>query len=197
MKKILFLILIINFIFQTNLFADDLRNVTFSQKIESTRNGVVFDGRTFIKDGMVRLEYKTGDMDSISVIKSRNIYSYFPKIKAGKRELMVTEPYELVDPKIFQSKEMLYEFLNNMQAKEIGKETIDSKNCIIYEYVDLRTEINNKLWVWEHYGIPIKRQVSEPGIDNIVTISYYDIEVDVEIDSTLFDIPGDIVWEGE
>lgn len=44
--------------------------------------------------------------------------------------------------------------------KLVGRETIDGKKCLIYEFTD---EIQSKAWLWEENGLPVKTEAIIDG----------------------------------
>jgi len=69
-----------------------------------------------------------------------------------------------------------------------GTETVDGKSCTVVTYKDGNTDV--KAWIWNDYGIFIKRELSEA--DGRVLIELKDIDFS-EIPDSVFDLPEDVL----
>ncbi len=133
-----------------------------------------------IKDNKVRMEMESRYGKAITIIDGKTIYSYVPsKNKAVKLKSNASYGMEvLADYKAY---------LRRLDAKIVGSQTIDARQCDIYEYTDPRIKMPSKVWLWKEKGFPIKVETQVP--DGTVTTVMSDVEVGVPIDDSLFVLP--------
>ena len=194
MKKIMAFVLGLIFFATTQAWCSDLRNLTFVQTIESIKEGRLFEAKTWMKEGKVRMEYMAGEEMMVSVIKEGKIFNFSPFKKVGAVMNVQKNVYgEQIGPEVIQSEKELMEFLDLMQAKVVGEETILGKSCIIYEYMDAQNNVLNRIWLWKDVNVPIKSTIHASG--DVITILYQDIKIDKTIPDSLFNLPADINLE--
>ena len=170
---------------------DSLRNISFTQTIESKKDGKLFEAKTWMKNKNIRMEYNSQGQELVSIIKSSNVYNYSPAAKTGAiLDVEKNKDTMQIGPEILQSEKEFLEFLNLMEAKKIGQEIVDNKDCDIYEYMDLDKKITHRIWVWHEFNFPVKLTIS--AYSDILTISYKNIKFHVNIEDNLFEVPEDI-----
>jgi len=190
MKKFI-VVLIILFCSKFLYASGDLRNVSFIQVIESVKEGKLFEAKTWMKDGKVRMEYLEGVNLLVSIIKDNEVYNYNPLTKKGIINNLDKKTYiDQIGPTIIQSSEELSEFLDMMQAKHLGFEKVNGEDCYVYRYRETKNNMLNKIWIREKDFFPVKSAVFAGG--DVVTIFYKDIELDRSMDDSLFDVPKDV-----
>jgi len=192
MKRLVLLACAIFFFATQASAAEALRNVSFSQKIESKKDGALFEAKTWMKDGKVRMEYVSMGENVISIIKDKKVYNFSPKTKMGTVVSVsaLGQEQDQVGPEIIQSKDKFYEFLKNMKAKKTGEESVDGKLCVVYEYITDKTKVLNRVWMWKDQDFPVKSTIEVNG--DVITVVYKDIQIGGNIESNIFDIPADV-----
>ncbi len=71
--------------------------------------------------------------------------------------------------------------------KYINTETLDSKECLVYEITE--QDSTGKVWLWKDYGIPLRVEFTYDG-DRVVN-EYKNVQV-TELDDSLFKLPQEV-----
>jgi outer membrane lipoprotein-sorting protein len=79
-------------------------------------------------------------------------------------------------------------YLESLDAKIIGNETVDKYDCDIYEFTDPRfDDATSKVWLWRNKRFPVKVETSVPG--GIITTIMKDVQIGIDIDDSEFILP--------
>lgn len=112
-----------------------------------------------------------------------DVYTYYPVQNiAMKINFQDTEVQEQIEEDPFQVLEDLRD-----KVSVLGYEYIGEKKCLVVEY-DMQngTNLNQKMWIWERYGMPIKIETATP--QGTATIEYKNIETG-NVSDSLFELP--------
>lgn len=80
-----------------------------------------------------------------------------------------------------------YADMDDTKGKLVGRDTIDGKDCLVYEMNDGDDKI--KYWLWEEYGFPIKGEVTAG--EQKIQFEYKNVKVE-NIDDSMFDLPAGV-----
>jgi len=76
--------------------------------------------------------------------------------------------------------------------KYIKTETLDGKECLVYEIDE--QDSSAKVWLWKDYGIPLRVEVMYEG-EPVVT-EYKNVQI-TELDDSLFELPEEVTDLGD
>ena len=195
MRKLILLALACLILFPCSLWSQNLRNAQFIQTIESRRDGRLFQARTWMKQGHVRMEYSAQGQPLVSLIRGAHVYNFSLRDNKGGAITAIhqgTGPQGF-GPEVIQSKNDLMEFLDLMHAKKVGHEVINNKLCEIYTYHDAQKQADTKIWLWQEEFFPVKSTI-DIGHD-LVTITYEQIQLNRPIEDQLFEVPEDVEFQ--
>ena len=138
--------------------------------------GLSFTMKTFFKNGDIRTENLQGPMKFISIMKKEGtLFTCNPMnqtwMKGSLQDAMKED--------------------NAPTFNNVGKETVDGKECQKYESIDQKISFKTEVWVWE--GMIYKSVVSDPSGWK-QTMRYQNIEKK-ELDDALFSPPKDAAIE--
>ena len=170
----------------------DVRNVYFTQTIESLKRGHLLKHTIWLKDDKFRMEYMQDGQLFVMIIVADKLYTYLPSRQFGT----VTEHTEddldnyQIKPEMMQSATKLKDYLMLMQAEKVGQEYVGDKNCDIFQFKDIYTSNVNTLWISIEDKFPLKSQTKLVG--DILTIHYTDISFDLDFKDELFVVPDSV-----
>ncbi len=135
--------------------------------------------------GITNEENKTTLMlgtDMYSWVKGKNTIQ---KSKNPIADILGKEDYDENDLESFSKKS-----LKSLGYKKTGEETIDGKNCDVYE------GMAGKMWLWKDNQIALKVDISLLGMSMISEV--INMDLNKSVDASLFEIPkGMEIVEGE
>ncbi|NLW44940.1 MAG: outer membrane lipoprotein carrier protein LolA [Syntrophomonadaceae bacterium] len=76
--------------------------------------------------------------------------------------------------------------------KYIKTETLDGKECLVYEIAE--PDSTGKVWLWKDYGIPLRIEFTYEG--ELVVNEYKNVQV-TEPDDSLFELPAKVTDLGD
>ncbi|MDD2510691.1 MAG: lipoprotein [Syntrophomonas sp.] len=160
-----------------------VKNISYDCEV-SLPEGEKMTMKALIKGKKMRTEMPNpeGGGNIISIIDSDQgfVYIYQPDQKtATKMGISMSQQDNTPSP------QDTMESLNADIMKYIGKETIDGKTCLVYEFQDGNQE-TSKIWLWEDYGIPLKIESIMDGKKSV--LEYRNVKTD-EIPDSMFEIP--------
>ena len=189
MKKTLFIFLIISIA----ISAQDFKPYQFkSGKVVYESTGAMTGTSTMIFDDYGMLEAKISNtvMDIMGIKQKHNnkeimkgkwVYTIDLATNKGTK---IENPLYAMFPNGVDAKEVGEEMMKKMGGKKIGTETINGKECDIWEIQQLMS----KIWVWK--SIPVKTEVNMMGM-NITQIAT-SIDMDIEVSPDEFKIPENV-----
>ena len=198
MKKLNYFVLILfvlQFIATTN--AQDFRKYrTKSGHVEYKLSGNATGTNSIYWDDWGRKEVQiqkskttvfgmTNEEDKTTLMLGTDVYSW--KKGDSRIQKTVNPMAKLWEEKHYTEKDIekfSKESLESLGFKKTGEETIDGKDCEVYEGV------GGKLWIWKGNQIAIKTNVKILGI-NIVSDATK-IELNKSVDASLFEVPKDM-----
>ena len=189
MKRLLLILLAITF----TVSAQEYKRYQFkSGKIIYESGGSMTGTETLYFDDYGMLETKitktTLDMMGIKqetnakvIMKDRWIYSIDEKTNTANK---VENPMYKMFPDGIDADKVGSEMMEKMGGKKIGEETINGKECEIWEIKKLMS----KVWVWKSLPIKTEINIMEINITQIAT----SVETDIDIPSDIFGLPKGI-----
>lgn len=186
MRKIFLLLLILSVI----LSAQDFKRYSFkSGKITYTTTGSMVGTETVYFDNYgvdeVRETKSTLEMmgmkqetDTKVIMKDKWVYSI--ENKTGKITKMGNPLYSMF-PKGTDLEKVGEEMMKNMGGKKIGNETVNGKDCEVWDV----KKIMSKVWVWK--SIPIKSEINMMGMNITQVATSVEVNINVPVDK--FKIP--------
>ena len=192
MKKKLVLILILMALYSITLGQDFKRYQFKSGKVVYTMSGIQTGTETLYFDdyGRKEVHFNESVIDMMGVKQESNTQT----IMEGKyiytidKEKNTAQKMENPLYSMFSDEDDLQkvgeDIMKKMGGKKIGNETIDGKDCEIWEV----KKMGGKIWVWN--SLAIKTVVNMMGMN--ITQKAESIETDIEISPALFKIPEGI-----
>lgn len=141
--------------------------------------GSVLKGKLWIAGANLRSEsIETGQSTAIFIRNSGKGYNYM-FTSGEKKAIKVTDthPAEDISP---------VEILQNVSqtTQPLGKEIKDGKNCVVIKYE--QDEVNNRVWIWEDYGVPIRVESTYNKSTTVMEYNNYKFEA---IPEAMFELP--------
>ncbi len=192
MKKKLFLILILMTLYSITIGQDFKRYQFKSGKVVYKMSGIQTGTETLYFDdyGRKEVHFNESVIDMMGVKQKSNTQT----IMEGKyiytidKEKNTAQKMENPLYSMFSDEDDLQkvgeEIMKKMGGKKVGTETINGKECEIWEV----QKMGGKIWVWE--SISIKTVVNMMGM--IITQEAESIEMDIDVSADLFNIPEGI-----
>jgi hypothetical protein len=115
------------------------------------------------------------------IMKDRWVYSIDKKTNTASK---VENPIYTMFPNGIDGNKVGIEMMEKVGGKKIGTESVNGKDCEIWEIEKLKS----KVWIWK--SIPIKTEINIMGMDikQIAT----SVEVDIEISPNKFNLPSGV-----
>ncbi len=142
--------------------------------------------KTWMKGKNIRTEMKnpSGEGNVISIVNAEKGVAYYyqsDQKMATKVDIsqMKQDPNTPRDP---------MKDLDPVKMNSLGKETVDGKECIVYE-VSGQDNSSSKVWIWEEYGIPIKFEMVSNGQKTVM--EYKNMQVG-DIPDSMFELPAGV-----
>ncbi len=189
MKKTLFSLLILSVI----VSAQDYKRYGFkSGKVvyESTGSMTGTETMYFDNYGLNEVKITNVAMDMMGVkqeidtkviMTDKWVYSIDNKTNTANK---LKNPIYSMFPDGINSDEVGIEMMKKMGGKKTGTETINGKDCDIWEIAKMMS----KIWIWK--TIPIKTEVNMMGMK--ITQTAVSIETDIPVMQSMFQIPEGI-----
>lgn len=153
-------------------------SLEFEQIITSSSLPSGVSSKVYIRGKDARVETNMfGKKTIMYIIDSKDAYMYYPDINA-----ITTVPLK---PKDMPQDNL--DFLNKPGIKLVGKETVDAKECDVYQYVDEKQH-DVKIWVDKSIDFPVKMLIGSEKGD--IEIAYKNIKLNQPLDNNLFVIPS-------
>lgn len=191
MKKCLLGLMSFWFCLSSVVMAEEaMRNIEFFQRIVSDKEGLLFEGSSWMKNGQVCVEFEAGGNLYTSIIKDGKVYNFTTASSKGTISPFKKSPQMQFGPEILQSKAKMDEFLTSVNAQKLREETFQEQLCDVYQYThnEGQTEVLNTLWIWQKGQVPLKAEMKIGDMDQI-TIYYDNIKINGEIPDKRFIIP--------
>ncbi len=141
-----------------------------------------FTTKVWVKGANMRVEMEVpeGGGKMISIVNSSEgvVYSY------GEDQGMATK-MPLAQSEVDTSTPQDYsDSLKPESMKYIKTETLDGKECLVYEVSD--SDFTGMTWLWKDYGIPLRIEATSEG--ESMVMEYKNVQV-TELDDSLFQLP--------
>ena len=187
MKKTLLFLLALSII----ISAQDYKRYQFkSGKVvyESTGSMTGTETMYFDNYGMDEVKITNVVMDMMGIKQETNtkvimkddwVYSIDTKTNSANK---IKNPMYTMFPNGISGDDVGVEMMKNMGGKKVGSETINGRDCDIWEIAKLMS----KIWIWQ--TIPIKTEVNMMGMN--ITQTATSVETDISVMPTMFEIPS-------
>ena len=169
-----------------NPLADVLSKATaianfYCEVTVTTPDNVVQTMKQWVKGDKMRMEMTTSEGAVIIIFNGTDMYMYDVETKTAiKFSAAASEEYtSALDDT---------EALEDYNPTLIGSETLDGKDCYVFQYID--QGVTTKMWIWKLHGLPIKVTLTDST--GTTTMLYKNISFDVIADSQ-FQLPADAV----
>ena len=144
-----------------------------------------FTTKVWAKEGNMRVEIDIpeGGGKMISIVNAGEgvVYSYTSdELMAMKMSLEQSE-VDTTTPQDYS------ESMEPESMKYIKTETLDGKECVVYEVTD--QDYTGKVWLWSDYGIPLR---VEAAIEDQEMVMEFDNVQVTELDDSLFQLPAGV-----
>ena len=189
MRKVFIILLLISI----TISAKGFKRYEFkSGKVVYQSSGSMTGTETMYFDDYGMLEVKHTDMSmdmmgikqeikTTVIMKDRWVYSIDEKTNTASK---IENPVYTMFPNGVDFEKVGEEMMKKMGGKKVGNETINGKDCEVWEIEKLMS----KVWIWK--TIPIRTEMNMMGM-NITQIAT-SIEVDVTVPASEFKIPAGI-----
>jgi outer membrane lipoprotein-sorting protein len=81
-------------------------------------------------------------------------------------------------------------YLQTLNAKVIGSESVGDYDCDIYEFIDPGANVKAKAWIWRAKNFPVKYETDLPS--GSVTTILKNIKINAKLDDAEFTIPAGV-----
>jgi hypothetical protein len=158
---------------------DNISEITYTLVISYSDTGEVVTMNVWLKVPDLRVDVELNGQETVFLadMEKETGYTYLP---AGG--IAVRTDFSDIPSSIKADIDEVRQYNPTI----IGTETVDGKSCTVVTYRDGSTDV--KAWIWNDYGIFIKRELSESG--NTVLIELKDIDFS-EIPDSVFELPED------
>lgn len=156
----------------------------FEMELEAEEVGKLSTAKFWIKGENMRSEMESPDGSGtlINIINASQQEAYMimgsdiaMRIDISQAAEGVTIPSEA------------YEDVDVAQARLVGHEKVDGKDCAVFEVAEGSGIL--KYWIWEDYGFPVKTEINADGQTTI--IAYKNVKVE-DIPDSMFEVPAGI-----
>ena len=137
------------------------------------------------QDSQIKAE---SDFQGIKIIMLRGpqgTFSYYPEKKMAAKIPQESDP-----PNLTALIPQFQDYLAKSAAKKTGAETVDGKECEIYEFIEPSLDKPAKVWMWKEKQFPLRIEVTAP--DGLTLIELQNIEFDPQIPAAAFSLPPDV-----
>ncbi|MGE5544328.1 MAG: hypothetical protein ACM3UW_05080 [Bacillota bacterium] len=141
--------------------------------------------KVWVKAGNMRVEMDIpeGGGKMISIVNSSEgfVYSYAADEQVATKMPLAQSEVDTTTPQDYSQS------MKPESMKYIKTETLDGKECLVYEVTD--QDNTGKVWLWKDYGIPLRVEVTDEGEEMVM--EYKNVQV-TELDDSLFELPAGI-----
>ena len=160
-----------------------VNNISYDCEV-SIPEGNKVSMKAWIKGKKMRTEMPNteGSGSIVSIIDSEQgvAYMYQPDQKmATKMSISMSQQGNSPSPQETMAS------LKPNDMKYTGKDSVDGKKCLVYEYVENKE--TSKIWLWEDYGVPLKIEATTDGKKSVM--EYRNVKLD-EIPASMFEVPA-------
>lgn len=143
----------------------------------TTYQGMVIDSTVWQKPNKMKTETTMEGMTIVTYIDfdAQRLCAYAPDLG-----MVLPVDFGEAPPDPLLSAETVEQY----QPTVIGSETIDGKDCLVYEWT--AEGVTVKTWVAKDTGFPVRQQVTTP--EGVMTVEYTNIEF-VDIPDSVFEFP--------
>ncbi len=143
--------------------------------------GEVITMQVWLKVPKIRVETKMNGRDTVLLadMEKKTGYTYIPVGGIATKTDFKTIPSSI---------QADTEALRKYNPSITGTETIDGKLCTVIMCKDGRTDI--KAWIWNDYGIIIRREIKEPDREALIEMKGIDFS---EIPASTFELPEGVL----
>ncbi len=159
---------------------------TFDQKI-SVAGNVVATVKTSLKEKKIRTEATIQNVKNIIIRNDKGIFNYLPDQNFA---IKIPELSSQQDP--FDDLSHFMKYLERNKAKKTGSETLDGKDCDIYEYDNPANKSTTKVWVWKEKEFPIRLETKTGAKPQPTLVEFSNIQFDAKIDDSVFELPSNV-----
>lgn len=157
--------------------------VSYDQTTGGIKGAVVREMSIKIKDDKMRMEANLPQGKLVTIIDAMTAYQYMPaENKAYK--MIAKGPTNIKNLSDYKG------YLQNMNARVVGSESVGGYDCDIYEFMDPGAKVKAKAWVWRAKNFPVKYELDIAG--GPVTTMMKNVKINVEIDDSEFTIPAGV-----
>lgn len=141
--------------------------------------------KVWVKKGNMRVEIDIPENGGkmISIVNSSEgvVYSYGSDQEMATKMALAQSEVDTTSPQDYS------ESMKPESMKYIKTETLDGKECVVYEVSD--QDFTGKAWFWKDYGIPLRIEATSEG--ESMVMEYKNVQV-TELDDSLFQLPAGV-----
>lgn len=157
--------------------------VSYDQTTSGIKGAAGQETAIKIKDDKMWMKVITPQGELITIIDGSAAYQYFPAQKKAYK--MVTK-----GPTNIRNLSDYKGYLQTLNAKVIGSESVGDYDCDIYEFTDPGTNVKAKAWVWRAKNFPVRYELDLAG--GKVTTMMRNVKVNAKIDDAEFAVPAGV-----
>lgn len=144
-----------------------------------------FMTKVWAKQGNMRVEMDIpeGGGKMISIVNAGEgvVYSYTSDEQMAMKMALEQSEVDTTTPQDYS------ESMEPESMKYIKTETLDGKECMVYDITD--QDYTGKVWIWSDYGIPLRVEATSEGEEMVM--EYKNAQVN-ELDDSLFQLPAGV-----
>lgn len=162
----------------------DLPGLSYDS-VTTTAGMEPFATKVWVKEGNMRVEMviPEGGGKMISIVNASEgvVYSYSSDEQVAMKMPLEQSEVDTTTPQDYS------ESMDAENMKYIKTETLDGRECVVYEVAD--PDSTGKVWIWKDYGIPVRVEAASEGEEMVM--EFKNIQVS-ELDDSLFQLPAGV-----
>ncbi|MBU4377101.1 MAG: hypothetical protein KKD29_06480 [Candidatus Omnitrophica bacterium] len=156
---------------------------SYDQVTTGIKNVVARETSIKIKDDKMRMEVNMPRGKLVTIIDGMTAYQYMPVEKKAYK-MIARGPTNIKNLSDYKG------YLQLLNARVVGSESVGDYDCDIYEFIDPGTKVKARAWVWRAKNFPVKYELDIAG--GTVTTIMKNIQINTKIDDSEFTIPKDV-----
>jgi outer membrane lipoprotein-sorting protein len=119
----------------------------------STASGFMpYTMKQWVKEDKLKMEMTTEGVTTIMIFNGQDMYMYYPEENYAIK--MTSEGDDTYDSALDET-----EAMEDYDPVLVGSETVDGKDCYVFEYSS--DGASTKIWLWKQYGLPVKMTLTD------------------------------------
>ncbi len=161
----------------------DAFTVSYDQTTSGIKRTAAQETSIKIKDDKMRMEVNMPQGKLITIIDGNIAYQYFPSENKAYK-MMTKGPSNIRNLSDYRG------YLQTLNARVMGSESVGDYDCDIYEFIDPGTNVKARAWVWRAKNFPVRYELDLAA--GTVTTMMRNVKINPKIDDSEFTIPAGV-----